>query len=163
SIIRLDLTNGAPTMNSGETAVGDDFTPYNQAVLENADTDLASGAVMILPDQTSGGHTHLLFHVSKEAKLRLFDRDNMGGYNNGGSSNPQVVQEIPGLMSGVWSAPAYWNGTIYVSDAGSNIFAFPLVNGLISTTGYQSVHIGTTYFPGVIPTISANGTTSGIL
>src|SRR5262249_16385024 len=141
SIIRLDLTNGAPTMNSGGTAVGDDFTPYNQAVLENADTDLASGAVMILPDQTSGGHTPLLVHGSKEAKLRRGDRDNMGGYNNGGSSNPQIVQEIPGLMSGVWSAPAYWNGTIYVSDAGSNIFAFPLVNGLISTTGYQSVHI----------------------
>jgi len=163
SLIKLDLANGVPTMNSGGTVVGDDFTPYNQATLESADTDLASGAVMILPNQTSGGHTHLLFHVSKEAKVRLVDRDNMGGYNSGGSSNPQIVQEVFGLMSGVWSAPAYWNGTVYVSDAGSNIFAFPLVNGLLNTTTYQDVHIGTTFFPGVIPTISANGTSDGIL
>ena len=163
SLIKLDLTNGVPTMNSSGTVVGDDFTPYNQATLESADTDLASGAVLILPNQTSGGHTHLLFHVSKEAKLRLVDRDNMGGYNNGGSSNPQIVQEVPGLMSGVWSAPAYWNGKIYVSDAGSNISAFSLASGLLNTTSYQHVHIGSTFFPGVIPTISANGTSSGIL
>ncbi len=163
SLIKLDLANGVPTMNSGGTVVGDDFTPYNQATLETADTDLASGGVLILPDQTSGGHTHLLFHVSKEAKLRLVDRDNMGGYNSGGSSNPQIVQEVFGLMSGVWSAPAYWNGKVYVSDAGSNIFAFPLVSGRLNTTSYQDIHIGTTYFPGVIPTISANGTSNGIL
>jgi hypothetical protein len=163
SLIKLDLANGVPTMNSGGTVVGDDFTPYNQAILETNDTDPASGGVMILPDQSTGGHTHLLFHVSKEAKLRLVDRENMGAYNNGGTSNPQIVQEISGLMSGVWSVPAYWNGTIYVSDANSSLFAFPLVNGLLSTTSFQEMSIGTTFFPGVIPTISANGTKNGIL
>jgi hypothetical protein len=163
SLIKLDLANGAPTMNSGGNVVGDDFTPYDQATLDIGDTDVASGAVMILPDQTTGGHTHLLFHVSKDAKLRLVDRENMGGYNKGGADNPQIVQELSGLMNGVWSAPAYWNGTIYVSDANSTLFAFPLVNGLLSATNYQSISIGTTSFPGVIPTISANGANNGIL
>lgn len=163
SLIKLDLASGAPTMNSGGNVVGDDFTPYDQATLEMNDTDLASGAVMILPDQTTGGHTHLLFHVSKEGKLRLVDRDNMGGYNNSGTDNHQIVQEISGLMIGVWSAPAYWNGTIYVSDASSTLFAFPLVNGLLSATNYQSILIGTTSFPGAIPTISANSANNGIL
>jgi len=59
-IIRLDLSGGVLT-------VQDSFTPFNQATLNNADTDLASGGVLLLPDQSVGGHTHLLIQRAKRA------------------------------------------------------------------------------------------------
>ncbi len=39
SILKLDLANGVPTMISGTTTVGDDFTPHDQASLNNSDLD----------------------------------------------------------------------------------------------------------------------------
>src|SRR5438309_1377372 len=55
-IIRLDLSGGTLT-------VQDSFTPFNQDALNSADDDLASGGVLLLPDQSVGGHTHLLIQA----------------------------------------------------------------------------------------------------
>src|SRR5208337_2866907 len=49
SVIKLDLSNGVPTMVSNETTVGDAFTPFDQANLNNNDTDVASGGVVLVP------------------------------------------------------------------------------------------------------------------
>ncbi len=58
SIVRLHLNNGVMT-------VADDFTPLNQAALNGADEDVAAGGVLLLPDQTTGGHTHLLVQTGR--------------------------------------------------------------------------------------------------
>ena len=47
SIIKLDLNNGVPTMNANGTVVGDDFTPHDQAAMDNVDLDVASRRVML--------------------------------------------------------------------------------------------------------------------
>src|ERR1700719_614052 len=48
-IIRLEA-------GSGVLRVSDQFTAFNQAWLNNGDIDLGSGGVLVLPDQSSGGH-----------------------------------------------------------------------------------------------------------
>src|ERR1700756_1927154 len=68
-IVRLDLSGGVMT-------VQDSFTPWNQANLNAGDQDLASGGVLLLPDQSVGGHTHLLVQAGKQGVLYLVDRDN---------------------------------------------------------------------------------------
>ena len=43
SIVKLDLNDGVPTMYANGTVVGDDFTPHDQANMDNEDQDVASG------------------------------------------------------------------------------------------------------------------------
>jgi len=124
-IVRLDLSGGILT-------VQDSFTPFNQASLSSADADLASGGVLLLPDQSTGGHTHLLAQAGKEGKIYLVDRDNMGGFN---SSADNIVQAVPNpnninFTGGLWSAPAFWNNTLYTWGSGTNLKAYSLSNGL---------------------------------
>jgi hypothetical protein len=84
----------------------------------------------------------------------------MGRFN---ASTDQIYQEISGqLGGGVFSMPAYFNGTVYYGAVGDALKAFPLNNAkLAGTPSSQSTH----YFgyPGTTPSISANGTTNGIV
>lgn len=162
SIVRLHLNNGVMT-------VADDFTPLNQSALNGADRDVASGGVLLLPDQSSGGHTHILVQVGKEGRISLVDRDNMGGYN---TSTDNIVQEIPVnnaaqsgqtyQVGGLWGMAGYGNNTVYFWGTSDNLKSFPLTNGKISSTpaktGAQSAG-----FPSPTPVITSNGAASPIV
>jgi hypothetical protein len=152
SIVRLHLNNGVMT-------VSDDFTPLNQSTLNSTDRDLASGGVLLLPDQSTGGHTHLLVQSGKEGRISLVDRDNMGGYN---TSTDNIVQELVGQMGGLWGMAGYGNNTVYFWGTADNLKSFPLTTGKMSSTpshtGAQS-----SGFPSPTPVITANGTSSPIV
>ena len=62
----------------------------------------------MLPDQ-QGDHPHILVQAGKEGRIVVLDRDNLGGYAPGGTSNTNALQDIPGQIGGCWSTPAYWN------------------------------------------------------
>jgi hypothetical protein len=157
SIIKLDLANGVPTMNSGSIVVGDDFTPHDQANLNNGDTDQASGGVLLLPDAVGGGK-HLLTQVGKTGRVYLLDRENLGGYNPNNTTDPGEKASVAGM----WSMPAYWNGNIYYWGSADTLKAFSISNGVLSSspTSSSSQSYG---FPGATPTLSANGTTNAIV
>src|SRR5579862_1507045 len=152
SIINLDLTNGVPK-------VQDEFTPADQASLDAEDGDLGSGGVMLIPTQTTGSVPNLLVQVGKEGTLYLVNRDKMSGYN----STDAVVQEMLYAVgvNGAWSTAAYWNGNVYYMGRGDFLKSFALVNGKLSTTPTKSSEVYN--YPGATPSISANGTTQGIV
>jgi len=68
----------------------------------------------------------------------------MGGFN---SSTDNVVQVIAGQSGGLWSAPAFWNNTLYEWGQLGTLHAFTLTNGRFSTTptGISQANSG---FPG---------------
>ena len=150
--LRLDLTNGVPVIE-------DSFTPYNQFSLQGADLDVASGGVLLLPDQTSGGHTHLLVQAGKQGSIYLVDRDNMGGYS---TTSDNVVQEITNQIKGLWSMPAYWNNNVYFWGRGDHLKAFSFNGGLLSTTP-TSVSSETSNYPGSTPVVSALANSNAIV
>jgi hypothetical protein len=157
SFMKLSTTNGL--------AVADYFTPYNQATLAANDTDLGSGALILLPDQT-GPNPHLLVGAGKEGKLYVINRDQLTTdnthYNATGSSD-SVVQSVAGqLGSGVFGTPAYFNGRIYHNSNGRPLKSFTLNSGLLSTTP-TSTSKRTYPFPGTTPIVSANGANNGIV
>jgi len=157
SIIKLDLANGVPTMNSGGTVVGDDFTPHDQASLNNGDTDQASGGALLLPDAVGGGK-HLLAQLGKTGRIYILDRDNLGGYNPNNTSDPGEKA----FVNALWGMPAYWNGNLYLWSTNDNLKAFSISNGILSSTfTSKSTESAGTYSP--TPTVSANGTTNGIV
>ena len=85
-----------------------------------------------------------------------------GGYS---PTADNIVQELPGALVGSFDTPTYYNGTIYYVGSGygggDTLKAFTLVNGRLSASPTQGSH---TYgYPGSSPSISANGSTNGIV
>ncbi len=153
SFLKLD-TSGT------NVVLSDWFTPFNQASLSAADTDLGSGGAMILPDAAgSAAHPHLLVGCGKEGRIYLLDRDNLGHYHTG--SDSQIVQWLLGTIAGMWSSPAYFKGRIYYSGSGDVLKALTVTNAQISPNVWSA---STTAFgfPGATPTLSANGDSQGI-
>lgn len=140
----------------------DYFTPHNTVSESSADLDLGSGGAILLPDvQDAGGVTkHLSVGAGKDAVIYVADRDNMGKFN---PNSDQIYQEISGQLGGqVFSMPAYFHGTVYFGAVGDALKAFLMTSAkLASTPSSQSTHrFG---YPGTTPSVSANGTTNGIV
>ena len=147
---------------SAGLAVADYFEMDNQAAENGSDTDLGSGGAMVLPDLSDGaGNTmHLAVGAGKDGNLYVVNRDSMGKFT---SNNSSIYQELAGQLSGgVFSMPAYFNGTVYYGSVGNPIQKFPLTNAKLSTaaTAHTSNSFG---FPGATPSVSANGTSNGIV
>ena len=154
SILNLDLTNGVPK-------VTDAFTPYNQASLNGSDQDQGSGGVVVLPDAVGGGSgQHQLVQVGKSGSIYVLNRESLGGYNPNNTKDPGDVAVVNG---GLWGSPAYWNGNVYIWGKSGYLDAFGFANGTFtsaSPTSQGSTYAGT-YSP--TPSVSANGTTNGIV
>ena len=159
SILRVAL-------KAGQLSLIDYFTVYNQAALNNADIDLGSGGVLLLPDQ-SGSHPHELLEAGKGGTIYVVDRDQMTVNNlhycaTSCTSDPQIVQELPNAVGGMWSMPAYWNNMVYFWGQSDVLRAFSLTNGLLSTTPISTSATAASGF-GSTPSVSSNGATGGIL
>jgi hypothetical protein len=142
--------------------LADYFTPHNTVAESNADTDFGSGGGILMLDVTdSGGNTrHLAVGAGKDSIIYVVDRDAMGKFN---ASTDQIYQEISGqLGGGVYSMPAFFSDTVYYGAVGDALKAFPVTTArLAATPSSQSTHhFG---YPGTTPSVSANGTTNGIV
>jgi len=147
---------------SGGLKLVDYFTPHNTVAESNADQDFGSGGGILLVDVTdSGGKTrHLSVGAGKDALIYVVDRDSMGKFS---ASTDQIYQEISGQLGGaVFSMPAFFNNTVYYGAVGDALKAFPVASAkLASAPSSQSTHhFG---YPGTTPSVSANGTTNGIV
>ena len=82
--------------------------------LSSADLDQGSGGILMLPDQ-QGANPHILMQIGKEGRILVLNRDNLGGYATGVTSNTNALQDILNEAGGgLWSTPAYWNGNVYI-------------------------------------------------
>jgi hypothetical protein len=165
SFIKLAVDpNSSPTnqnINGWGLKAVDYFTPQDQSTLNGGDIDLGSGGPLILPDAVgSTSHPQLLVGSGKEGAIYLIDRNNMGHFH---STSDNVVQELPaGTISGSYDTPAYFNGTLYYVGTGDNGKAFRIATGAFSTTP-TSVSPDSYGFPGSTPSISANGSSGGVV
>lgn len=145
---------------SGSTlAVSSYFAPFDQATLAQKDLDLGSGGALVLPDGLGGAtHPNLLVGAGKQGIIYLLDRAALGGFD---PNADHVVQEFQGIGA-QFGMPAYFNGRVYFGGVGDHLKAFALANGLLGTT--PDSQSGNPFgYPGTTPSISANGTTGGIV
>ena len=158
----------------------DYFTPMDQAcrLLPN-DLDLGSGGPLVLPAQAGsyadeiiqagkGGSPCDLFGTTYAVPIYLVNRDDMGEYD---PQQDQDIQTVEGTVHGYWGSPAYWQGPsaqyLYYSGmtnesgGGDYLKQYTLTDGLVSTAPVEQTP---NLFPvGSTPSISANGTSNGIL
>jgi hypothetical protein len=150
TITKLSTTNNV-------LSVADYFTPHDQDTLNYQDLDMGSGGCLLLPDQPTPP-IHLLTCVGKEGNIYLLNRDNMGHFNANGDT--QVVQTL--MIGKVWGSPAYWLNQTYFWGDGDYLKAYRLYDSLFSATPV-SEDTKTSLYPAPTPTVSANGSTNGIV
>jgi hypothetical protein len=147
----------------GGLSVADYFTMYNEVAESSADHDLGSGGEMLLPDLTDSTGTvrHLVIGAGKDGNIYLVNRDAMGKFISTGNS--QIWQQVTGAVpSGIWSTPAYFNGTVYYGESAATLKAFSISNAKLSGAPQSQSQTQFAY-PGSAPSVSANGTANAIL
>ncbi|MBZ5610478.1 MAG: hypothetical protein LAP38_19630 [Acidobacteriia bacterium] len=153
SFIKLSSTGGLKAT--------DYFAPFNFGDLNNRDLDVGSAGVALLPDEAgNAAHPHLMVGSGKEGRIYVLDRDNLGKWQAG--SDSQIVDSLAGAIGGLFGNPAYFNKTVYLCGSGDRLKAFALSNATPARTP-SSQSQASFGFPGCTPTISANGTSNGIV
>jgi len=160
---KQDYGNGFVKVSTtnGSLKVSDYFNMMNTVNESGSDTDLGSGGPMVLPDQSYGtaNTLNLAVGAGKDGNLYVVNRNNMGKFS---PSSNNVYQELAGAVpNGVFGVPAYFNNTVYYCDINGTLKSFSISNGKLSTTPVQTSASFT--YPGVLPSVSANGTTDGIV
>ena len=146
----------------GGLAVADYFSPSNEIAESAADEDLGAGGPMLLPDVTdsSGVVRHLMVGGGKDGNLYVVNRDDMGKFSLSGDD---IWQEIDGVFpGGIFSTPAYFNGTVYYGDVDGTLKAFTVTGAKLSTVPASQSSTQFPY-PGTAPAVSANGSSDGIV
>lgn len=152
--IYLSTGNGKfanPNSNFGDSVlnleihlrVRDSFTPPDQEALNARDLDIGSGGPLLLP--------HLLLTGGKNGVLYVLDPNHMG----------YPLQTIRLQSRGIYSAPAYWNGHVYMVPSDSYLSDFKLDHGRLPEKPITGNHLFEN--PGATPAISANGGKDGIV
>jgi hypothetical protein len=160
SVVRLAV--GA----DGTLAAKDYFSPANNTVLDSHDRDLGSGGPMAFPTGFGTvGHPHLLVQLTKDGRVFLLDRDNLGGTAQGPNGGDKVLQTV-GPYHGVWGHPALWGGNggyVYAIESWGYLRAYSI--GVSSKGSPRLTSAGTSagtwgYTSGS-PVVTSSGTTSG--
>lgn len=159
-----DYGNAVIKVAAGPTSLSiADYWAASNTVSESAtDTDLGSGSPLLLPDQTdaNGVVRHLFIGAGKDGNVLLLDRDSLGKFNASASTAYQRLSSA--LPGGLFSAFAYFNGSVYVADVGGSLKAFTLNAARLpaSPTSQSSATFG---YPGSSPSVSANGSSNAIV
>ncbi|RYG22371.1 DNRLRE domain-containing protein, partial [bacterium] len=135
----------------------DKFTASNWRLLNDYDWDLGTSGLTFVPG------TNLLVNGSKQGRLYLLDRNNLGGLAPEDSQIPQVFQAAKAHIHGT---PVFWNSPnglmMYLWSELDYLKAFQFQNGrFITPNTYQSSYQAPFGMPSGMLAISANGETPG--
>jgi outer membrane protein assembly factor BamB len=149
-------------MTGGTLTVADYFAMSAEVAESAADRDLGSGGALLLPDMKDAAGTirHLVVGAGKDGNIYVVDRDSMGKFSASANAIWQQLNRV--LPGGIWSTPAYFNGSVYYGDANSTLKAFSITNAKLSGAP-QSQSPTEFTFPGTAPSVSANGSANGIV
>ena len=162
-------------LNGNSFQVVDWFTPFNQACVDEADLEIGSGGVLLLPADVGGG-TKLAGAINKEGRFFLLNTDTLGHYNAAGDD--QVLQEfmigehsctseVANAAEGtgwnrLYGNPSYWNGNLYAQASSLALKQYQFQNGSLNPTPIaQSPSISG--LRGANTVVSANGNQDGIV
>lgn len=142
-------------------AVADYFALFNTISESDSDTDLGSGGAILLPDITdlSGAVRHLAVGAGKDGNIYVVDRDNMGKFN---PNSNNIYQQLSSAIGAEFGIPAYFSNTVFYGGVSDKLKAFAIANAKLSSTP-AAESANTFPFPGTSPSISANGTSNGIV
>jgi hypothetical protein len=143
--------------------VTDYFNMFNTVSESESDEDLGSGGAVVLPamEDANGKIRYLAIGAGKDQNIYIVDRTNMGKFNP--NNDNAIYQEIDGVLGGgEWATSAYFKKNIYFGPAGNNLLQFQFSKARLSTSP-QSKSAASFTYPGTTPSVSANGSSNGIV
>jgi hypothetical protein len=147
---------------AGGVTVADYFAMFNTVNQSQRDRDLGSGGVLLLPPQTDAkGHTwNLAVGAGKDGNIYILNEASLGKFS---AASNHIYQQVKGVLGGgMWAMPAYFNGNLYFGPQLGSMLQFPITSAKLA--GKPFAQTSTVFeFPGTIPSVSANGTTNGIV
>jgi hypothetical protein len=133
------------------------FTPTDQLSDQENDKDFGSGGAAVLADLPAGSPVpHLVMGGGKDGNLYLLDRDRLGGLGD-----PVSVQEIA-FGHSIFATGAFWNNYFYIVGPGGPMTSY-LLDPTVPKFGAATTSSSTYGFPGSSPSVSAAGTTNGLV
>jgi hypothetical protein len=135
------------------------FSPSNQASDNSSDLDFGSGGAAILVDSSSGPVPHLAIGGGKDGNMFLLNRDNLGG----NSSNDGGAVQAFSVGNMIFATPAFWQNTLYLGPISDHVKSYTLNGSGQFNTSPSSQSPGGFGFPGATPSISAQGSSNGIV
>ena len=165
------------TLGPNGFSVADWFSPSNQACLDNADLEIGSGGVALLPAEVDPTR-RLAAVINKEGRLYILNLDNLGKFNAAGDTQiPQMLQVgnracFVGIGNGFAEGPdwqrmygnaSYWNQNLYMGTANGPLRQFRFQGaGTVGATPFAQSP--TPYgLRGANTVVSSNGANNGIV
>jgi len=136
--------------------VADYFAPQGTVYLDKKDLDLGSGGGILVPTQP-GGAPSMLVGGGKTGTLYSVNIASMGHQR---VKNPNA-QAIVNAAHPIFTSPAYYNGNVYINAVGDVLRQYKIENGKL--VGPVALASGTVGYPGANLSISANGSSDGIV
>ncbi len=164
SAFRLRIDKSGMTLVDS-FSLEDTFTPADQASLDAVDNDMGTSAMLLLPTQ-KGAVPNLAVTSDKSGTIYLLNRDKLGGY---GTPNDSSLQSFSNGSYGIHSSLAFFKDRLYGAFDGSPLETWdfdPEVQQFVTPPESQSsVTFGCIGCDGggATPSISANGTTDGVV
>jgi hypothetical protein len=143
--------------------VADYFNMFDTVSESDNDEDLGSGGAVVLPamKDAKGKIRYLAIGAGKDQNIYIVDRNNMGKFNP--NNDNAIYQEIDGVLGGgEWATSAYFKGSIYFGPWGNNLLQFQFSKAKLSTSPHSKSTASFAY-PGTTPSVSANGSSNGIV
>jgi outer membrane protein assembly factor BamB len=143
--------------------VADYFNMFDTVSESDSDEDLGSGGALVLPPMkdAKGKTRRLAIGAGKDQNIYIVDRNNMGKFNP--KNDKAIYQEVDGVLGGgEWATSAYFNGSVYFGPQGNNLLQFTFSKAKLSTSPLSKSAASFTY-PGTTPSVSANGSSNGIV
>ncbi len=138
----------------------DYFTPTNQADLASRDLDLGGAEGILITDSASAVAPHLMIGSDKNGSVYLLNTDNMMRYDTGPGNANGDIQDFTAGGTFIYNF-AFFNNVLYTSTP---VRAYQFHPGSMTTTGhFDTTPMATVNSNTSAPSLSANGTTNGIL
>jgi hypothetical protein len=144
------------------------FTPTNEALDQQHNNDFGSGGATVLADlPATSPITHLAIGGGKDGALYVFNRDKLGGLGDG-----MAWQELragtetdTGTHGVIFGDGVFWSDTYYLAGVGGPLQAYTLdpSTAQLSLTKTSTSPSAGFEFPGATPSVSADGSTNGIV
>jgi Legume lectin domain/Fibronectin type III domain len=159
-VVDTTTTVGNQNENGWGLKVADYFSPYNNITLLQGDLDLGSGGTLLLPDSAGNSATpHLALCMGKEGTLFLINRDSLGKFS---ATTNNVLLTSTG-WNAAFNSMSYFNGNVYsFGGDGTTGMQWTLSNATLNPTPIATTP-DTFGFPGSTTTVSASGTSNGVL
>jgi hypothetical protein len=163
----FDATSPTPPNNdygdsflqiTGGATISSYFTPSDEESDDVNDADFGSGGSAVVLNLASGPLQHLLIGGGKDGTLYLLNGDTMGGL---GDAN---ARQYFNIGAGIFSTGAFWNNSYFIAPAGGQLaeYSYNAASNLFNPAA-ASISATTFGFPGATPSVSALGSTNGIV